>query len=481
MKPQRDASRRALCAAFAVLFLHAAAQPADAQQGRRQPAQRSVDDVVFEQMDEQYIPGVVLAVVHGDSVILLRTYGGTALSDDAPELEADALFRTAALTEVLNALTGSVLDAERRLSLTQPLGTRVPGVPQELRGVTLEQLLSHTAGMARQIAVPGRGGADDLGAAARGLTRFDRVTDAGLLYSFSQPGISLAALAMQVAAGRPYEQLVQAHVLRPLGMNASAITWPAVAGRLTPGWRSTDMPGERLAPAGAGPDSAVYVPVRGLSSTAGDLARLVAALLNDGVVRGERVLPEGAATRVWHVHATLPASRTQAAKGMRIGTWRERPSVLIAGASGGHSVLVQMLPAERLGVIVLTNNQSAWMGDVSTFLLQSLLRLPDPEPPQRAAAAEPDVAAELAALLAHAGPYENGSELLEILAVDGRPMLKSDDLVLEVRPLGERVYGALLDGRVGLRFRLIEDERGRTYLWLGDRALSPEQVRRPSR
>jgi CubicO group peptidase (beta-lactamase class C family) len=470
--------RRSQCAAFVLLLLVTQVAAADAQLRGQRSAPRTLDDVVQAQMEEQYIPGVVVAVVHADSVLLLRAYGRTALSNDAPGLAEDALFRVAPVTEVLTALVSSTLEAKGRLSLARPLGTSVAGVPPELRAVSIGQLLSHTAGLAHQIAVPGRGGADDLGAAARGLTRFDRVTDPGLLYSFSPPGVSLAALAVQAAAGRPYEELAETHVLRPLGMTGSSITFGGARHRLTPGWRSTQMPGERLAPVRPAADTAVYVPVRGLSATAADLARLVAALLNDGVVKGERLLPEGAAAHAWQVHGTVPASTTQAALGMRIGTWRERPSVVIAGARDGHSVLVRMLPAEKLGVVVLTNNESAWLGGVSNFVLQSLLGLPDPQQ-QRSVAAAVDTVAALNTLLAHAGPYENGSELLEIIVVDGRPMLKSDDLMLEVRPQANESYGALLGNRVGLVFRLVRDVQDRTYLWVGDRALSPAHVRKP--
>jgi CubicO group peptidase (beta-lactamase class C family) len=470
------------CAVFVLLLLVAAVAAGDAQQRGRQagqqPAPRTLDDVVRIQMEEQYIPGVVVAVVHADTVIMLRAYGRTALSDAAPGLEEDALFRVAPVTEVLTALVASTLEAEKRLSLTRPLGASVAGVPPELRPVSIAQLLSHTAGLAHRVAVPGRGGANDLGAAARGLTRFDRLTDPGLLYSFSQPGIALAALAVQTAAGRPYEELAETQVLRPLGMGGSGIRFEGARHRLTPGWRSTRVPGERLEPVRSVADSAVHVPVRGLSATAADVARLVAALLSDGVVEGERLLPEGAAAHAWHVHGVVPASTMQAALGMRIGTWRERPSVVIEGASDGHSVLVRMLPAEKLGVVVLANNESALLGGVSSFVLQSLLRLPDLQQ-QRSEAAAVDTVAALDRLIAHAGPYENGSELLEIIVIDGRPALRSDDLLLEVRPLANEAYGALLGGRVGLVFRLVRDARNRTYLWLGDHALSPEHVRKP--
>jgi CubicO group peptidase (beta-lactamase class C family) len=456
--------------------------------GRQQPAPPpTLDDVVHAALEEQHIPGAVVALVQADSVLLIRAYGRTALDAAAPALDGGAVFRAAALTELVSALAATTLAADGRLSLDRAVGAGIPGVPQELRGVTPAQLLSHTAGLARFIAVPGRGGANDLGAAARGLTRFDRVTDPGLLYSYSVPGRALSALVIERAAGRPYAEAVRSAVFVPLGMHDSTLALEAVEDRLTPGWRSTFMPGDRVGRVRPLPDSAVHVPVRGLYSTAADLARLAAAVLNDGIVAGERVLPEGAAAAVWHVRGNVPAvpaqgvqaRDAQAATGVRIGTWEERPSVRIAGGETGYSVLLQLLQQERVGVVVLTNNESAATAGIADFALRQLLELPVREPARRAPPQDVDTAAATARLLAHAGPYENGSELLEIVNEAGAPMLRSDELLLPVRPLGADTYGVFLDEtRVGLVFRLIEDERGRTYLWLGDRALSPDEVRR---
>jgi CubicO group peptidase (beta-lactamase class C family) len=224
------------------------------------------------------------------------------------------------------------------------------------------------------------------------------------------------------------------------------------------------------------------VPARGLHTTAPDLARLAVALLNDGVVGGERRLPAGAVSSLWQVRAAVPASTAQSATGVRIGSWRERASVSVAGGGGGHAALMQLLPDERLGVIVLSNNESAVLTGVADFVLRQHLSIPDapPQPQRRTVAAdEPDLSI-LAELAAHAGSYENGSELLEIVVQDGRPVLKSDNLTLELQPLASGAAGAVLHGRpTDITIRLVRDAPGRSYLWLGDRALSPDAVRRP--
>jgi hypothetical protein len=94
--------------------------------------------------------------------------------------------------------------------------------------------------------------------------------------------------------------------------------------------------------------------------------------------------------------------------------------------------------------------------------------------------AEPDASADTASLeqlASHTGRYLNGAELIEIVARDGVPLLKSGDLMLPIRVLDDGAFGALIDNRVALIFRMFSDDSGRPWLWINDRALGRELPR----
>jgi hypothetical protein len=112
------------------------------------------------------------------------------------------------------------------------------------------------------------------------------------------------------------------------------------------------------------------------------------------------------------------------------------------------------------------------LSGVADFVFRRLLG--DMPAPERAERAPPD-SASLDRLAAVTGRYLNGAELIEIVAQDGRPVMKSGDLMLPIRPLEDGAFGALIQGRLALVFRLIEDDDGRPYLWLGNRALAREE------
>jgi hypothetical protein len=139
-------------------------------------------------------------------------------------------------------------------------------------------------------------------------------------------------------------------------------------------------------------------------------------------------------------------------------------------------VSLDLLPAQRLGVIVLTNRSGRGLRGVADFVFRRLLG----DVAAQAAPAPVDASADTASLVqlaSHTGRYLNGAELIEIVARDGIPLLTSGDLVLPIRVLHDGAFGALIDNRVALIFRMFIDDGGRPWLWINDRALGREVPR----
>ena len=468
------ASLRPAARAIALLALLLVPRAAPAYAQRPAPADRTIDEVVKDALSGAITPGAVVAIVVRDSIAFMRAYGTTALDGDDVPLTRDALFQAGGLSELVNALAAARLAHAGNLKLDAPLGPLIPELPRRFRDVTMDQLLTHTAGISYETAVPGRGGADNLGAAARGLTPLDRFAPGGTMYSFSTPGLQLVGLAIERAAKQPYVDAVNDAVLEPLGMLRSTFDFADARPHLTPGWHGSSSIAARLQPAAFTRDAAVSVPVHGFHTTAADAARLVIALLNDGVVDGERVLPEGVAAALLDARADVPFSTSLAGRGLRLSRWNGRRAVSVAGGRTGHSVSLDLLPAERLGVVVLTNRSGRGLRGVADFVFRRLLGDAGTPP------AEPDASADAASLdqlASHTGRYLNGAELIEIVARDGSPLLKSDDLVLPIRVLDDGAFGALIDNRVALVFRMFIDDGGRPWLWVNDRALGREVLR----
>ncbi|MFD9517502.1 serine hydrolase domain-containing protein [Streptomyces sp. NPDC059979] len=209
------------------------------------------------------IPGAAL-VGWKDGRVLTAAAGITGVEQPSP-VTVDTPFRIGSTTKPLT--TAAVLAAGPALDDPLPWG------------MTLRQLLSHTGGMPADPITPGNlyGPTDPNALArwARGLphgTRADNAREAGPRpWRYSNPGIALAAHVTERATGVPMADLVERHVLRPLGMTHTSwrlgdvLTW-------TPAQCHVGSPASVVRPAF---EHAVYAAAGFAYSSAADLARFL--------------------------------------------------------------------------------------------------------------------------------------------------------------------------------------------------------------
>ncbi len=105
-----------------------------------------------------------------------------------------------------------------RLRLTDSLGQFFPDVAADKRGITIQQLLTHRAGLPL-----GAGGGDQ-----RALTKGDMLRDLNTLQLLSPPGTqerysnlgyALLAAIIERVTGQPFERYVAEQILRPAGLH----------------------------------------------------------------------------------------------------------------------------------------------------------------------------------------------------------------------------------------------------------------------
>jgi CubicO group peptidase (beta-lactamase class C family) len=309
------------------------------------------------------VGSMAAAVVVGDSVVWQAAFG---LADrDAGTLAAPTtLYRAGSISKSVTAITLLALVERRVVGLDDPVTPHLPelvhlaDLSPHSRAITFRDLAAHTAGLAREPATD---------RAARGPVRDWRrkliaalpstpaTTPPGTGYEYSNVGYALLGLALERAAGRPYEELVQELVLDPLGMTSSYLVVPRAerrrmaAGYVNPTRDRVDPRVPRAEHQGRG----YRVPNDGLYSTVGDLARLAMAMtgaLGDipitGTSRADALTDQTA-------HAALRGT----AYGLGFQLHRIGDSV-IAGHSGtvaGYTAYLAFDPATRIGVVLLRN------------------------------------------------------------------------------------------------------------------------------
>lgn len=204
----------------ALMMLTLTALPATAQE-RATPHLDAVDDAVAPIMEAGRFPGVVVAVLDQGAPVHVGEYGFASLEHAAPA-RADSVFELASLTKHMTALMVLSLAEEGHLSLDDPLSRYVEDTPEAWSAITINQLLSHMAGLAHRFEARPNGefqiaySTEDMLASARSTPM---ESEPGTDWGYSDQGYFLLGLVIEEVTGQSFEAALHQRFWAPLGMS----------------------------------------------------------------------------------------------------------------------------------------------------------------------------------------------------------------------------------------------------------------------
>jgi CubicO group peptidase (beta-lactamase class C family) len=387
--------------------------------------------------------GIAIAIVRQGDPERFFVHGVTDVRSGGP-VTKDTVFRIASLTKTVTAVAVMQLCEQGLVDLDAAANdylrafTLVPSAPG-LGPATVRHLLTHTAGVGywrrrSDLFHPALGS----GIAARSIVPLaDYYHDGlpvdvepGTRWAYSNHGFATLGQIVEDVSGEPFGRYLRAHVLAPLGMEDTDFV-------LSDRMGANLATGHLLRSHGLRPVQHREIPLAGgggLYSTARDMARYLAALLGDGANEHGRVLAPVTVASMFRSHFQ-PDPRVA---GMGLGFEpREENGTRIVGKAGtvaGFLSAFQMVPAEQLGVVVLTNtgglDNRGTAEPLASALVRRLAGLPD-DPVRDDIAPRVDAWADLCGWYApDAGPVTNlflrvmmGAGV-EVVVRDGRLLLK---------------------------------------------------------
>ncbi|CAN7585161.1 serine hydrolase [Phenylobacterium sp. LjRoot225] len=262
-----------------------------------------VDGLVKQAMARQHVAGVTVSVVQNGQILLKKGYGFARLSPDSPVDPDRTLFRLGSISQTFTWI-GVMREVEAgRMRLDQPLNLYLPERIQVRdqgfdRPIRVVDLMDHAAGFEDRafghLYEQDRDYVRPLELYLR-RERPRRVRPPGQLSSYSHYGAGLAGEATSWVSGRPFERLMEEDIFLPLGMNhttfrerrpqKAALPAPmpdALAADVADGFHWTHDGFERRPYEYIGQ----IAPAASASSTAGDMARYMLALLGGGQFGG---------------------------------------------------------------------------------------------------------------------------------------------------------------------------------------------------
>lgn len=348
--------------AAAVLALLAAVT---ATQGRAVTAPREMTREDLESWLDGYFPyalarddiaGAAVVVVRGGEIVALRGYG---LADVANGRRVDperTLFRTGSVgklftwTAVMQQVEAGRLELDR--DVNDYLDFRIP--PRDGKPVTLRNLMTHTPGFEEAIKRLVTDRPDRLATPEEYLKAWipERIYSPGEVPAYSNYGVTLAGYLVERASGERYDEYVERHVFKPLGMTRSTTRQV-----LPESFREHASQGYMLGSAPARPFELFGVsPAGGSTTTVADMARFMTAWLQEGELEGTRILrAETARQALGTRHPIVPPLN-----GMLLGFFEQgfggRRIVGHGGDSQYFHSSLNLYPDEGVGVYLVVNS-----------------------------------------------------------------------------------------------------------------------------
>lgn len=348
------------------MLLWWAAPPAHAQQAPLS----GLDEYVNKALTDWGVPGVAIAVIKDDRIVLAKGYGVRELGKVDP-VDERTLFAIGSSSKAFTAAAIAMLVDEKKLKWDDPAAQHLPGFqlydPYVTRELTVRDLLSHRVGLDR---------GDPLWYA----TAFDRdeilrrvrylKPSSSMRSQFGYQNIMFLAAGQLVKSvtGKEWDDVVRERIFVPLGMTDTGTSIRTLSqsrnvaaphskfdGQVVPvPYRLID----NIAPAGS------------INSNVVDMAQWVRLHLANGTFAGKQLLSP-AAVKEMAMPQTIIRLEGQMAMlypdahflnyglGWFLSDYRGRKLVEHGGAIDGMRAAVATIPEEKLGVVVLTNLNGA--------------------------------------------------------------------------------------------------------------------------
>ncbi|MBZ6074811.1 serine hydrolase domain-containing protein [Microvirga puerhi] len=225
-------------------------------------------------------PGCAIAISYKGQVVFNEAFGRADLSTEE-DLTPRHAFRIASHSKTFTAAALLKLREREQLRLDDTVGQFVTGLHPQAAAATLEQLLTHSAGLTRDGQDSGQFtdrraylSVDEL----RADLAMPQPLEPGESFKYSNHGYGLLGLVIEAVTGEPYAAWMKREILEAAGVPGIAPDVPYVEEAPLARGHSTRLPlGRRVVIPGNGPANAI-APAGGFVATAGDLVRFFAQL-----------------------------------------------------------------------------------------------------------------------------------------------------------------------------------------------------------
>ena len=347
-----------------------------------QQAVAATEELVRAEIEAGVVPGIAIGVVFQDKLVYARGFGVRDTQTGEP-VDPDTVFQLASVSKPISSTVLASLVGDGLVSWGSKLSDLDPAFamndPWATREVTIRDMYTHRSGL------PDHAGdlLEDLGFTRQQVLHRLRFQPPGSsfrsAYAYTNYGLTAAAVAAASVTGQTWADLSEDRLYGPLGMDATSSRFTDFMAEPNKALGHVLKDGKWVHEQQREPDA--QTPAGGVSSSVNDMARWMRLQLSGGTFGGNRIVSEQALAET---HEPLifrnfsPFDGLPGFYGLGWNVGYDAQGRLRVGHSGafvmGASTSVNLVPAEQLGIVVLSNGSPTGVSEaISTIFLERAL------------------------------------------------------------------------------------------------------------
>jgi CubicO group peptidase (beta-lactamase class C family) len=319
-------------------------------------------DLLVEQLEQQrqthHVPGMAIAVVKDDEVVLTHGFGIASVEEETP-VTPETIFAIGSATKTFTSALVAMLVDEGKMAWDDPVTEYLPYFQMDIASTnqsaepTLRDVLSHRTGFTR-MGLLFASGQIPIEEVLLDATKAEPYVPFREKWYYSNVMYMSAGVAAGKAEGTDWDTLVAERIFEPLGMNSTttSVTQAEKDSRLASGYLwDEDLQDYEYRPMR---DVDNIGPSGSINSNVLDMAQWLRLQLNRGEYEGLRLISEESLIETWTTQIDI-TENIGYGMGWMIREWEGQPVIEHGGNVDGFSAQVAMLPESNLGFVLLTN------------------------------------------------------------------------------------------------------------------------------
>lgn len=343
--------------ALALVFAFTVQSAQAGGDANRNKLSAEVDAAVRQQMKEQQIPGVGLAVVLNGRIVKAKGYGLANIELGTP-VSPETVFEAGSISKQFTATAIMLLADKGNLGLDDSIAKYFPEAPSALKAVTIRHLLTHTSG------IPDVSDGTNETNGVKGVVDFhreyteDELAHAylaqtldfppGTKWSYCNACYDLLGFLIHRVTGKTYGDFLRERIFAPLEMTTTRVFSHAdIIPNRSSGYSLVD---------GAWKNAPQWWSQSISSGAAGGLWMNVLDLAKwDAALYSERIIKRGSLEAMWTPVTLDNGSAYPGGMGWFIGSAKGHRVVFHTNGGPGFSGVISRYLDDRLTIIIVTN------------------------------------------------------------------------------------------------------------------------------